>query len=166
MQQLTPAMCANTEEFSISNKTYTFTDTRNSGAYSYNIRKLKDGNCWMVSNLRLQGGTTITNQDSNISAATYTLPASSTTGFNNNAGQFMYNGDSTTGGYYSWLTATANTGVSLTTSGAQASSSVCPKGWRLPTGNASTGEFTILYQAYNHDSAYFDYILSTPTTDG
>ena len=70
--------------------------------------------------------------------------------------QYMYNGDNTTGGYYSWLVATANTGANLTTDGAQASGSICPKNWRLPTGNASTGEFTALYSAYDSNKTNLD----------
>ncbi|MBQ9029282.1 hypothetical protein IJ114_00740, partial [Candidatus Saccharibacteria bacterium] len=46
------------------------------------------------------------------------------------------------GANYNWYTATAGTGKYETTSG-NVSSSICPKGWRLPTGGSS-GEFTAL----------------------
>jgi hypothetical protein len=68
----------------------------------------------------------------------------------------MYNGNDTTGAYYSYLTATAGTGASVTNDGGQAASSICPKKWRLPTGNASTGEFTALYSAYGSNKANLD----------
>ena len=62
----------------------------------------------------------------------------------------------TTGAYYSYLTATAGTGASVTNDGGQASGSICPKKWRLPTGNASTGEFTALYSAYGSNKTNLD----------
>ena len=55
--------------------------------------------------------------------------------------------DSDLGGYYSFYTATAGTGGTGFTSG-NAPSSVCPKGWRLPTSN----EFSTLFNYYNTSS--------------
>ncbi len=52
------------------------------------------------------------------------------------------------GNYYQWNTATAGTGGTITNG--QASSSICPKGWRLPIGNSTAaGSFGGLMQAYN-----------------
>ena len=45
------------------------------------------------------------------------------------------------GDYYQWNTATAGTGGAITSG--QASGSICPKGWRLPTSGAN-GEFVAL----------------------
>lgn len=50
------------------------------------------------------------------------------------------------GGYYTWNAATAGTGASTTYSSRDASSSICPKGWRLPTGD-SDGDFKVLNDA-------------------
>lgn len=48
------------------------------------------------------------------------------------------------GNYYQWNAATAGTGGAITDG--QATSSICPKGWRLPTSTAS-GEFQALITA-------------------
>lgn len=48
------------------------------------------------------------------------------------------------GNHYQWNAATAGTGGSIT--GGQASGSICPKGWRLPTSNTN-GEFGKLVTA-------------------
>ena len=44
------------------------------------------------------------------------------------------------GNYYNWYTATAGTGTAAMTSG-NATSSICPKGWRLPTGDTASSSF-------------------------
>lgn len=54
------------------------------------------------------------------------------------------------GGFYTWYTATAGTGTQSMFSG-NTSVSICPKGWRLPTGGSS-GEFQTLYSNYNSSS--------------
>lgn len=52
------------------------------------------------------------------------------------------------GNHYQWNAATAGTGGTITSG--QASSSVCPKGWKLPTSNTSTtGSFGGLINASN-----------------
>ena len=96
---------------------------------SYTVRKLADGNCWMVDNLNLAGGTTLTSATSNVSS-NYTLPASSTTGFSNNSVAYVYN-DTTYGGYYSWNAATAETGKTAVNQ--NVAYNICPKGFTMPT---------------------------------
>ena len=55
------------------------------------------------------------------------------------------------GNYYQWSTATAGTGDSLTS--ADASDSICPKGWKLPTSNnAEPGSFAYLINLYGYSS--------------
>ena len=59
------------------------------------------------------------------------------------------------GGYYNYCAASAGSycygdGTSSGTSSGNATSSICPKGWRMPTGNA--GETTALYNAYSSGS--------------
>ena len=52
--------------------------------------------------------------------------------------------DQKTGVYYNWYAATAGTGTwSMTTSGTEASSSVCPAGWQLPRYSAVNGTSTL-----------------------
>lgn len=112
---------------------------------TYKVAKLKDGKCWMVENLRLGddkiSNRTLDSSKSDIDSGTYTLPISSMsnfTGYNNDA---LYidpgtvSGHERFGGYYSWYTATAGTGTRSLTFGQNAKNSLCPKGWRLPTGN-------------------------------
>ncbi|MBR3269837.1 hypothetical protein IKG07_01135 [Candidatus Saccharibacteria bacterium] len=112
----------------------------------YTVAKLADGNVWMTSNLNLAGGTTLNASDSNVPTDNYyTLPASSTTGFDDDTKAFVYNtGNETTNctssqpcnSYYSWLAATAGgkdaSGNAVTGNGEDAPYSICPKGWKLP----------------------------------
>ena len=67
---------------------------------------------------------------------------------------FTADSDSTTsaankrayGNLYNWYTATAGSGTSGVTGGADASASICPKGWKLPS-NTGDGSYTNLMQA-------------------
>lgn len=112
----------------------------------YTVKKLADGNVWMTQNLRLINKT-ISSADSNLPAGeTWTIPASSVSGFSAQNTNNAYL-DSTYGGYYSFYTATAGWGTNSVTSG-NSPKDICPKGWRLPTGG-STGEFNTLYGQYN-----------------
>lgn len=131
----------------------------------YTIAKLKDGECWMTQNMDLAGGTELYSDDSNVpdgytradGVPYYTLPTSSEIGFNDNAGAYVYNTpdeseDKTDCGqghpcysYYSWLAATAG-GETIESpfEGSRhkiATSSVCPKNWKLPTGAGYNSSF-------------------------
>ncbi len=118
-------------------------DTRDGNTYV--VRKLADGNVWMTQNLRI-ANKTITSADSNVTSD-FTIPASSITGFVAPDTNHAYV-DSTYGGYYTFYTATAGWGTSSVASGSSPSS-ICPKGWRLPTST----EFKTLYTNYNSASA-------------
>ena len=126
--------------------TKTLTDTRDNNTYT--VSKLADGKCWMTQNLRI-AGKTITSADSDVTS-NYTIPASSLSGFDNyNTSNAYVNSD---GGFYNWYTATAGTGTTaLSTNGQNTTVSICPKGWRLPTGG-NNGEFKILHNNYNSPS--------------
>ncbi len=138
MQEMTPNICANTQI----STSKSLRDSRD-GSY-YTVTKLEDGNCWMTQNLRLVGSRTLTSSDSDVTT-NYTLPASSNSGWNTTNAlldKVLYPGNSTNGAYYTWCTATAGTckkadGAALT-SGA-ATSSICPKGFRLPTSSDFSG---------------------------
>lgn len=135
--------------------TATLTDTRDGN--EYRVRKLADGKCWMIDNLKIQNKT-LTPADSDVSS-NYTLPASSTSGFSssNYDGDWVYIADGSGnnkveyGGYYSWHAATAGTGTQSMSSG-DATSSICPKGWRLPKGGSS-GDFQALVTALGGDTS-------------
>ncbi len=141
--------------------------------HTYWVQKLADGKCWMLTNLAYAGGGTNTYGDvkslSNgptFSEPTYTIaryyiqasgsnvtteptaPSTSTTG----AGQYgyLYNWCAAMGGQAT--AACANT----TTPAPNQSVSICPAGWRLPTGNHTTGEFTLLNNAINGGSTSTD----------
>ena len=62
-------------------------------------------------------------------------------------------GNASYGVYYNWYTATAGSGTYAIASGS-AAQSICPKGWKLPTGGTinttGNGEFQQLYGAYNN----------------
>ena len=139
MQNLDGSLCTITPTTAI--------DTRDGNLYT--ITRLPDGNCWMTKNLDLPGGTTLTPANSNVTA-NYTLPESSTTGFSDNSTAYVYNSHSSTCAdnspcysYYSYSAATAGTGASLATG--EATSDICPKGWRLPT----QAEYQTLVSAYD-----------------
>ena len=162
MQQMNPNICrANTTPLATATTldtdgshhgdpnyvpTVTLTDTRDNNTYT--ISKLADGKCWMTQNLRIIDKT-ITPADSNVTA-NYTIPASSINGFSSNNTSNAYI-DNTYGGYYSWYTATAGTGTYSMSSG-KTLASICPKGWRLPTGGRGKSEYNDLYEKYNSSS--------------
>ena len=126
----------------------TMYDNRGTDAYkniAYTTASI-NGLCWMTRNLDLPGGTTLTSSDSNV-ASDYTLPSSRTQGFNAPASASVYNSNSTTCGngspcysYYNYAAATAGTNPSS----GNATSDICPKGWRLPT----KAEFDTLKSTY------------------
>ena len=59
------------------------------------------------------------------------------------------------GTYYNWYTATAGQGTYDTSSNTTVTGDICPKKWRIPTGN-STGEFNALNTAVNSGSTGSD----------
>ena len=145
LQDMTPAACAAAS----TGDTATLRDIRDGNTYT--VKKLADGRCWMTENLRI-AGKTITSTDSDLPAGeTYTIPASNIANFTaaQNTSAAYY--DANYGGYYNFYTATAGWGTSSATTG-NSPKSICPKGWRLPTGGAS-GEFNTLYSHYNSGDA-------------
>ncbi len=138
MQQMTTQACTDSKIGDIT----TLKDTRDNNTYT--VRKHEDGNCWMTQNLRLVGPITLTPTDSNVKS-NYTLPGSNIDGFSSSSyhmSQVYYAGNTTHGAYYSFMAATAGTGNSSLING-DASGSICPKGWKLPSnyGNGSYNNF-------------------------
>lgn len=105
----------------------------------------------MTVNLNLKGPVTLTSAYSDV-ASSYTLPADNggswcgtdSAACHNQSRVVHY--DALYSGYYNWYTATAGTGTHSVVAG-NASASICPKGWRLPTGS-SGGEIQALYNKY------------------
>lgn len=138
----------------------TFTDSRDGQTYA--IRTLADGRCWMLENLRLGAvnlrvsqlnstNTHITN-GSTIAASTFNSTWQKTSGsatytspeYINQSGSDAYGSYGT---LYNYCAATAGTMCkSSYNSKTDATSDLCPAGWRLPTGGSS-GEFQALYDA-------------------
>lgn len=127
MQEMTKEIC----EASNVGDAATLNDTR--GNVSYTVRKHSDKRCWMTQNLRLVGSRSLTTTDSNVTT-NFSLPASSNAFGTANQTIAYYGNNVSYGGYYSWQAATAGIGTSSITSG-EVTSSVCPKGWKLPTRN-------------------------------
>ncbi len=126
----------------------TLRDVRDNNLYV--VRKLTDGRCWMVQSLKI-ANKKLTSNDSDIQPGqTFTLPKSTTitsSSFSVRDTNEVY--IETDKGYYSWYSATAGTGTSstVTAAGQNAASSICPKGWKLPTGGSSS-EIAAIYDAY------------------
>lgn len=131
---------------------------------SYSVSKLADGQIWMRSDLALGSDSPmiLTSADSDVSED-YTLPASSDSGWNTGSAPKIYNRYNLV--YYNWYAATANSSIHGDNN---ASHSICPKGWRLPSGGKN-GELKTLYTSYaNYDAfkeavspdyaGYFDYL--------
>ena len=109
----------------------TLTDRRDS--VSYQIRKLADGNCWMAQNLRLQAGLTMNSSNTDNPASGFSMTSSSSWGYTNPPTTAYVNttGTASNGYWHNWKAATANTGDSITSG--EASGSICPRYWGLPT---------------------------------
>lgn len=149
IQNVTSAQCQALPTFTGNNSSAVrmVTDNRGGTTRTYEIAKLADGKCWMLTNLKL-GSTsdsiTLTPADSNV-ASNFTLPQLTTGGDAENDLPRAYGpvpGDTGSGatnyGYlYNFAAATAGeTTTSLTTGNAQ--HSICPTNWRLPSGGAET----------------------------
>ncbi len=130
MQEMSPHVCASMQESTATvDNGKVLIDYRDKKEYK--VAKLKDGNCWMTQNLALEGGTTLTINDSDLdpsvftdTSKVYTLPTAITTAFysiqttdkngistfSNQQVRNPANPDTNKyGAYYSWCVATAGT---------------------------------------------------------
>lgn len=136
MQDLTTEICAKMGE----HETVSLIDKRDNNTYV--IAKLKDTRCWMTQNLKLilNTNTLVKPEDSDVQSNW--TPARNT----EQALSGRWDRDSESyvtvrsyfdqsnvdnGVYYTYMAATAGTGGD----GSAASGSICPKGWKLPSGN-------------------------------
>ena len=140
---------------------------------TYWVAKLKDNKCWMIQNLRLgaalattSGTLSLASSNSNIaSGKTYTLsnkvasPGYMPKVTDSGSSHGYYDGNAFyctptdtnyfVSCYYNWWTSTASTGSSNSTAASgDLPYNICPKGWTLPTGITTTGDFETLYNAY------------------
>ena len=164
MQDINLTMCNNlAESTTTSDNRRTVIDGRD--GKSYKVSHLADGNCWMVSNLALDGNRTIQPTDSNVTQ-NRTLPANisnGTTPTYDTAQIYAGVTNSTTsscdssypnciisdikyGNFYNWNAATATVGKQATTG--TVTESICPVGWQLPNGTGIKS-YTSLLSAYN-----------------
>ena len=139
---------------------YQLTDTRDN--QTYRVAKLKDGNCWMLQNLKLGRSTstlTLTPANSDVGSNyvlnnklpdgkfhSYTIDGVPN---QNNSTEYYCTGDGTASDwescYYNWYTATAGTGTTyIASQGQNVNNSICPAGWTLPT----QPQFQQLYNQY------------------
>lgn len=181
IQNLNPAFCTSDPKSVI--------DVRDMKVYT--VQRLRDGQCWMTTDLNLAGGTKLYSDSSDVPAGYpestgtpyYTLPESDTAGFDDDTKAFVYNsGNETTSqtncgtspgcnSYYSWLAATAGSGADMTSDGPDAAYSICPKGWRLPSSgnqNDTSAASATGYKKgdiYRLDTAYGANLESTFTVN-
>ena len=153
MQEFTTSECSAMEEYSVAGHEVMLRDLRDNKAYL--VRKLADGNCWMVDNLALTpapaASMVLDDVTSDIGAGTYVLNSSAVgdphVGSVLGQGYCMdrLNGSGTIGmlvkdaagkvynhgcgRQYNWNTATTGSTLSF----GVAPNSICPKNWRLPT---------------------------------
>ena len=110
----------------------------------------------MTDNLKLVGSKTLTPANSNV-ASNFTLPASNSGTWCTDTSEscadtvYVYSGNSY-GAVYSWAAATAGAGKSYSYDGYQATYSICPKGWYLP----SYTTFGILLTKYDSSAALYN----------
>ena len=137
LQDVKPSMKANLPTADTSSGTYSLIDARD--GQSYTIAKLVDGQLWITKNLNYGNNSDIllTSYDTDLPpGATFMAPAS-TTAFEttDNADTRISPKiltDGTYGGYYSFAAAIASVDA-YSTSGQNITTSICPKGWDLPT---------------------------------
>ena len=150
------------------------TDERN--GQTYRIKKMQDNKCWMVDNMKYLGeGITISNVDGtegiilNDTDGKYNTVDGTNTQSTANSDKAFYNnpmsvsycyGDSIQSSYtkcgylYNWYAATAGTGTYATsTNGTNVSGSICPTGWRLPSGSSDGS--TATGNGISYDAADF-----------
>ena len=159
MQEFTVEMCKNMKTHEV----LTLRDSRDNERYT--VVKLRDNKCWMTQNLRLKldPAVTLTPENTNVAENWTPGPHDKTkVSTENNVNiwsnakrekiKSVYNVDTydTAGVYYDWNAATANSAPNESVKDKNATSSICPKGWRLPvsSSNVGKGEFWRLLDKY------------------
>jgi uncharacterized protein (TIGR02145 family) len=136
MQDFSAGVCVAMTPYATDGMEFGLRDVRDDKYYK--VRKLADGNCWMVDNLALDGSQTLDSTTSDIDSGTYSLG----TVVSPNSQTYCANLDpaiypNKCGNHYTWTVAT------IGSSGNPAVNSICPKNWRLP----ESAEYTTLRTA-------------------
>ena len=121
--------------------TGTLTDSRNSKSYKVGVVTANNGGAaktlWMTQNLSIGcngasiASTTLTSATSNVST-NYTTPTASGHSNDYDNGKIVCSSDANTGAWYNYAAASAGT-ITGSSNTNTATSSVCPKGWQLPS---------------------------------
>ena len=165
MQNFTKDQC---QSFA-SSSNYTVVDSRDGSDYT--VRYI-NGACWMTQNLRLSsttesgGSRVLTSADSNVTR-NWTFPTGSlTSGDTYTEARSTINSNTSYGGYYNYCAASAGT-VCSDSRTQNASQSICPKGWRLPTLNemVSITSYTSAFSPV-YSGGYFDGSLGSTGSGG
>ena len=175
LQDVKPSMKASLPIATATTGTYTLIDARD--GQSYTIAKLADGELWLTKNLNYgsSSDTLLTSYDTDLpSGTTFKAPAI-TTDFAtaNSSSTYILPKiltDSTYGGYYSFAAAIAST--TAYSPSQEIATSICPKGWDLPTrtmyNNLRTTSGNTTYDAMNaapYSFIYAGYRNGTSFTD-
>ena len=138
----------------------------------YTIKRLLDGNCWMVDNLNLG----VTNLSTDLTSSNTNLSSTITSSTFNNWKKTIGTTSSTNGAFvpvaggdavsrnkyatlYNFCAASAGT-ICTSSNTVDAVYDLCPAGWKLPTGGNFMNNFKYLKESYNssptnmHDSIY------------
>ncbi len=172
MQAMTSGYCTSMTPYNGSNPNaiLSLTDNRGGGR-AYEVARLADGECWMLTNLKLgstSGTITLTPADSDV-VSEFILPQLTTTGVLEHDLPRAYGpvpGDtgagSTNYGYlYNWSAATAGESrTSMPAGSGDAANSICPANWSLPT-HGTNSKFDWLNSKMNNPDA----TSSTPSRD-
>lgn len=141
---------------------YTLIDERDES--TYRVAKLRDGNVWLLDNLRIGGDSEMvltsedTNTDPSLNNGEYVLPASGSAE-NTYTEPVIYTGEKdiivdesepwTIGGYYNYCAASAGTYCDEDQEAeGDAEYDICPAGWRMPTGG-NGGEYQMVVSMYS-----------------
>ncbi|MBQ6410093.1 hypothetical protein IJI18_02445 [Candidatus Saccharibacteria bacterium] len=129
MQNLDSSLCTTTQTRVLDNR---------DGQY-YGIRRLADGNCWMVQNLNFKGSSTdatgtmtLNTETSNVQRDTILTYTDLTDGDSYDIARIHASGSDVKGVWYNYAAASAGT-ITGSSNTIDASSDVCPRGWRMPT---------------------------------
>lgn len=144
------------QEFDKDNNNYTIQNIGDSAhledtrfGYSFDVKKLADGNVWMTDNLVLFNGIDIDYTDTNLpdgeayKAPTLTSRTANFTAGYSDSNAYFDHAHEDYGVYYNFYAATASWGKDATTGNAP--KDLCPRGWRLPT----DAELTTLVNSYD-----------------
>lgn len=160
MQDFTASACQSLPIYTGANTSAVrrLSDARDGTLRVYDIAKLPDNTCWMLTNLKLGSSSediTLTSSNTDINGD-FTLPRiNNSTGGDANVAQVRGpvpgdtgSGETNYGYLYNWPAATAGATRTTHPGGSTAEYSICPAGWGLPTGGPGVSDFSQLDIAF------------------